>query len=111
MINISFRPDGSKSKLMCAIHFVSNNSTINILLYINNGTNVYVYEVQLAQTIMSHLNVKCLVLQLTRVYIPTCRLRSCSTGVNPGGGDGGDVSLPLFWVGGMACINIPPPTF
>ena len=32
------------------------------------------------------------------------------TGVNPGGGgDGGDVSPPLFWVGGMACTNIPPP--
>ena len=33
------------------------------------------------------------------------------TGVNPahwGGGDGGDVSPPLFWVGGMACTNIPP---
>ena len=30
------------------------------------------------------------------------------TGVNPGG-DGGDVSPPLFWVGGMACTNIPPP--
>ena len=31
-----------------------------------------------------------------------------TTGVNPGG-DGGDVSPPpLFWVGGMACTNIPP---
>ena len=34
------------------------------------------------------------------------------TGVNPGG-DGGDVSPPLFWVGGMACspVQSSPPLF
>ena len=34
-----------------------------------------------------------------------------STGVNPGGGDVSPPPHVFGWGGGMACTNIPPPTF